>query len=478
MIFPKFPLGIIVRRNRPLATLIGGSLILLGMRLASTPARAAPLPEIIVKSNQTVADFPNTLTFQLNVHSSTILRRIVLEYGVGQLTCGDVVAKAFPDFEANIDVEAEWTWDMHRSGSEPPGSKIWWQWRVIDADGNETRIDRQETLWLDSEHAWQSLSGQGVTVHWYRTDAGFGKQMFNAAAKGVARVHDLIDLQPLGAVDIYLYSTFDDLGAAVLYEPGWTGGLSFGGYNIIILGIPSGQEDWGKSAIAHELMHTIVDDYTFSCLVEIPSWLHEGLAMDSEGGPGAAGMADLQSAIGENTIFPVRSLGGNFPEDPSQAQLAYEESFSVVDFLIQKWGSATMRLLLTALRDGKPIDAALDEVYGFNVDGLDAAWRKSVGAQPLPPQELQPTFTPTVVPTFRPLSIKPASTLAESATPRATGSATTTASATAMQPTQSSARVSLGSSETILVLCVCLLCLVLTVAGGAILIWIVAWGKK
>jgi hypothetical protein len=478
MIFPKFPLGKIMQRRRPAAALIGGSLILLGLSLGSNPARAAPLPEIIVKSNQTVADFPNTLTFQLNVHSSTTLQRIVLEYGVSQLTCGDVVAKAFPDFEANTDVEAEWTWDMRRSGSEPPGSKIWWQWRVTDSDGNETLVDRQETLWLDSEHAWQSLSGEGVIVHWYRTDAGFGTQMFDAATKGVARVHDLIDLQPQGPVDLYLYSTFDDLGAAVLYEAGWTAGLSFGGYNIIILGIPSGQEDWGKGAIAHELMHTIVDDFTFSCLVEIPSWLHEGLAMDSEGGPGAAGMADLQNAIGKDTIFPVRSLGGNFPEDPSQAQLAYEESFSVVDFLIQKWGSAKMRLLLTALRDGKPIDAALDEVYGFNVDGLDAAWRKSVGAQPLPPEELQPTLTPTFVPTFRPLSINPAGTLAESPTPVTTGSTSTAVPTTVMQPTQSSGIRYLESGGTILVLCACLLCLVLTVAGGAILISIVARRKK
>jgi len=466
-----------IRQHAPTAALIAG-LLLIGSGFSSVVVHAAPLPDITVQNNQTSADFPNTLTFKLTVHASSAIQRIVLEYGVSQLTCGDVVAKAFPDFEPNTDVEAEWTWDMRQSGSEPPGSKIWWQWRVTDSDGNETLVDRRETLWLDSEHAWQSLSGEGVIVHWYRTDAGFGTQMFDAATKGVERVHDLIDLQPRGSVDIYLYSTFDDLGAAVLYEPGWTGGLSFVGYNIIILGIPSGQEDWGKGAIAHELMHTIVDDFTFSCLVEIPTWLHEGLAMDSEGGPGEAGMADLQSAIGKNTIFPVHSLGGNFPEDPNQAQLAYEESFSVVDFLIQKWGSAKMRLLLTALRDGKPIDAALDEVYGFNVDGLDAAWRKSVGAQPLPPEELQPTLTPTFVPTFRPLSIHPASTLIESATPSATGSAPTAASATAMQPTQSSAFVSLGSGETILGLCACLLCLVLTVVGGAVLIWIVARRKK
>jgi hypothetical protein len=459
------------------AALVAG-LLLVGWGFPSVAVRAAPLRDVTVQNNQIRADFPNTLTFNLKVHSSSVIQRIVLEYGVSQLSCGDVVSKAFPDFQPAADVSAEWTWDMRQSGSEPPGSKIWWQWRVTDSDGTETLIDRKETLWLDSEHAWQNLSGEGVVVHWYRTDAGFGKQMLDAATKAVAHIHDLIDLQPQGAVDLYLYSTFDDLGAAVLYEAGWTGGLSFSGYNIIILGIPSGQEDWGKGAIAHELMHTIVDDYTFSCLVEIPSWLHEGLAMDSEGGPGAAGMADLQRAIEQNTIFPVRSLGGNFPEDSDQAQLAYEESFSVVDFLIQKWGSAKMRLLLTALSDGKPIDAALDAVYGFNVDGLDAAWRISVGARPLPPEQLQPSLTPTFVPTFRPLSINPVGTLTESPTSGATGTKPTSAPTAAIQQTPSSGLASLGSRETILVLCACLLCLVLIVVGGAVLILVAARRRK
>jgi hypothetical protein len=149
-----------------------------------------------------------------------------------------------------------------------------------------------------------------------------------------------------------------------------------------------------------------------------------------------------------------------------------------VDFLIQKWGPAKMRLLLTALRDGKPIDAALDEVYGFNVDGLDAAWRKSVGAQPLPPEQLQPTLTPTFVPTFRPLSINPAGTPAEGTTPGATRSASASAPTIVIQPTPSSGLTSLGSNQTILVLCACLLCLVLIVAAGAVLLWAVARRKR
>ena len=60
--------------------------------------------------------------------------------------------------------------------------------------------------------------------------------------------------------------------------------------------------------------------------------------------------------------------------------------------------------LLTALRDAKPIDDALLEVYGFDTDGLDSAWRQSVGAAPLLVAQATAQPTPTFVPTFIPIA--------------------------------------------------------------------------
>jgi hypothetical protein len=154
-------------------------------------------------------------------------------------------------------------------------------------------------------------------------------------------------------------------------------------------------------------MHTVVDRFTFSCLVRIPSWVHEGLATVSEGGPGEEGMAALQRAIERNTIFPLRSLGGGFPEDDARARLAYAQSYSVVDFLIRKADAARMRSLLQSLGEGTTADDALHALYGFTVDGLDAAWRESVGAEGPAPDVLAPTAAPTFVPTYAPLSIDP-----------------------------------------------------------------------
>ncbi len=437
--------------------------------LAPVPVHAAPAG-FSVDRNRAVLDFPNTVTFQLTISAPNDIERIVLEYGVDRLTCGEVVGKAFPDFAPDARVETEWTWDMRQSGSEPPGARIWWQWRVTDAEGGEQLVERSEIVWLDTEHPWQEISGDTITVHWYEGGSAFGEDMLDSAAGSVRHINDLIDLQPDGMIDLYLYASYEDMRDAVLYEPGWTGGQSYGEQNIIILGVPEGYEDWGKAAIAHELMHNVVDRFTFSCLVRIPSWVHEGLAMVSEGGPGEAGMAMLQDAIDDNDIFPLRSLGGGFPEDTDKAELAYYQSYSVVDFLIRRGDAARMRSFLELLGFGMTADESLQKLFGFNVDGLDAAWRESVGAEPLPQDALAPTPTSTVVPTYKPLSINPA-------TGPIVGPGTPT-----LTPIPGSAGFAGGASwgltEYLILLCICGLCLVPIIGIGATLMIGIVRGKK
>ncbi len=423
---------------------------------APVPARAAAA-DSAVERNRAVLDFPNTITFQLTISASAEIKRIVLEYGVDMLTCGEVVAKAFPDFTPAVRVETEWTWDMRQSGSEPPGARIWWQWRVTDAEGNEQLIERSEAVWLDSSHAWQKISGGSITVHWYEGGQAYGEDMLNSAVGSLQHIDGLIDLAPDGMIDLFLYASYEDMRDAILFEPGWTGGQSYGEHNIIILGVPEGYEDWGKAAIAHELMHNVVDRFTFSCLVRIPTWVHEGLAMVSEGGLGEDGMAMLQRAIDRNTIFPLRSLGGGFPEDEDEAELAYNQSYSVVDFLLRRGDAARMRSLLELLGSGMTADESLQKLYGFNVDGLDAAWRESVGADPPAQDALAATATATFVPTYKPLSVHPSA---------------------AVTPAVTSRGVTWGLAEYLIILCLCCLCLLPFLGIGLVLVIGIARGKK
>ena len=366
-------------------------------------AFAAPLAE--VTNDQPIIQFPNTITFNAKITANASITTVVLEYGTNQLTCGNVVAKAFPEFTPSKSVDVSWAWDMRQSGSLPPGATIWWRWRYTDDTGKETVSDQKTTTWLDDIHKWQTIKKDKLNLHWYSGDPAFAQDLLNAAQGGLDFNRTNSGLVAETPIDIYIFANTNDMKDAILYEPSWTGGQAFPEHNIVIIGISQDELSWGKSAIVHELTHVLVGHLTFSCLSDVPTWLDEGLAVYSEGKLDSTSQTQLDDAIHNNALLTVRSLSAGFSEVSDKANLSYSQSYSIVKFLVETYGENKMTALLTALRDGATVDDALTQTYGFNIEGLEAEWRKAIGAQPQV-TSAQPTAqpTPTYVPTYIPVA--------------------------------------------------------------------------
>lgn len=356
-----------------------------------------------VTNDRVTFDFPISATFSATITANAEIRSIVLEYGNEQQTCGDVVAKAFPQFTPGARVNAEWVWEMRQSGSLPPGAKLWWRWRVTDINGVETVSETKTATWLDDNHNWKTLDEGLINFHWYQGDEAFARDLMNAAQNGLKFNETESGLTAESPIDIYIYGNTNDLKDAILYEPSWTGGQAFPDQDIVILGISQTDLDWGRNSIVHELTHVLVGHLTFSCLGDVPTWLNEGLAVYSEGELDPASQQQLDEAIQNDTLLSIRSLSAGFSEVSDKAYLSYSQSFSVVKFLVETYGQEKMTALLTSLRDGVTIDEALTNTYGFNVEGLEDEWRAGIGAKPRavsaqPTAQPTATFVPTIVP--------------------------------------------------------------------------------
>jgi len=388
------------------------SLLLISLAFTA-PTRASAAPDADVINDQPILNFPDSLTFHAALESVQPINSIILEYGTNELTCGTVIAKAFPQFTPGTTVNAKWTWEMRQSGSLPPGATIWWRWRYTDKSGQEYVSTQKTITWLDSKHDWQTVTSGFINLHWYSGNQAFAQDLLNAAETGLARLQNDAGLQADSPIDLYIYANSDDMKDAILYEPSWTGGMAFSDHNIVIIGISQRDLEWGRVTIAHELTHVLVGHLTFSCLGDVPTWLNEGLAVFSEGGLDPASESQLNDAISSDQLLSVRSLSGGFSEVPDRAYLSYSQSYSIVKFLIETYGQDKMNSLLIALRDGTTIDDALLEIYGFNVEGLEDAWRDAIGAAPQaastqPTVQPTPTFVPTYVPyAGAPLAVTP-----------------------------------------------------------------------
>ena len=381
----------------------------------ATPTQTQAAPHADVEADSATLDFPNTVTFSATLNAPAEIVDVTLEYGNEQLTCGEVIAKAFPDFQPGTSTDVSWTWDMRQSGSLPPGTTIWWRWRYVDSSGAEFLSETQTVTWLDDQHDWQTVSEDMVNIHYYGNNQAFGQTMLESGIEGLHRNKEQAGMTPDVPVNIYVYPTYEDMRDAILYEPQWTGGLAYSDFSIIIMGV-SGDAAFDKGTVIHEMTHVLVGRNAFTCIGFIPTWLNEGLAVYSEGGPDSSMQSQLDIAIRDNTLFPIRSLGGNFSEIPEKALLSYGQSYSIVKFMLETYGQEKMDQLLTALSDAEPVDDALLRIYGADTDGLDNQWRESLGLSALTVAQATAQPTPTHVPTFIPIAGIP---LAETPTPGA-----------------------------------------------------------
>jgi hypothetical protein len=350
--------------------------------LLFSPSPVAAVDGIVFIDMDVDINFPNQAVFTIEAESYVDIVDVRLYYQVDRMNYAEVVSEGWADFTPANMVEANWVWDM-RNSSLPPGAEVLYWWMVEDADGNRFETSPEIMHFNDERYSWQSLNstmplGGELSLFWYAGDSTFAQELMDACEEGLTRSTQDIGAYPEEPIDIYIYASTVDLKGAMIFPQEWTGGVAFTAFSTIAIGISPSELDWGKRALVHELMHLVVHQATFSPYGQLPLWLDEGLAMYSEGELDPALRSYLEEAISKDELISVRSLCSPFSAYSEKASLSYAQSYSLVVYLLDNYGQDSMLDLLTILKQGSTYDEALTEVYGFDIDGLDARWRATL----------------------------------------------------------------------------------------------------
>jgi hypothetical protein len=389
--------------NRLPKILLGG----LGLWL-STAAATAEFP-IRVLHADAVASYPTRIDFSVEAQSDIQIQTVELEYGVEGRDCTPDINIAIPkDFAPDTHIAVDWTLSVDDTGNLPPGLKIWWDWHMVDAQGNEARTEKQWILWIDSDHDWSSLRSGNIILHWYRGTHAYAQDLLGAAENARTILIQNVGAWPDLDINLYIYDSTQAMKDALVGEPDWIGGLSFWeNQRTVMIGIGPGDQIFGKATIAHELAHVAVNSIMGGCYASIPLWLNEGIATYAEGTPDPVIAQLIHQAIYYNQFFSLRSISYEYQEIDGNPGLTYAESLSVVQFLVKEYGHEKIRRVLQSLGEGYTFDSALLLGLGLDMDGLEAVWRKSIGADPMPQKTPNPTPTYLSNATLSPFSSTP-----------------------------------------------------------------------
>lgn len=367
--------------------------------LMSSPATAQG--SITVTLNTFKSKFPQTLDFQLEAQSGAKITqvRLTAEFSGGASTV------RIPEFTSDTKISTTYKWSVD-SGYVPPGAAGNYYWTIRDEAGNELKTPPAPFRVDDPRREWKKLENPKLALYWYMGSDAFGKALFDRGVQAMTQLESDTGVVVDQQVQVFVYGDRADfLQALGPTASGKEGGVTFSEYanGIVLENISLSELEWGKGTTAHELTHVIMRKKIHSALgdVTFPLWLNEGLAVYYETYPGqlTPQFADpLRRAIQSDKLYTIRALSGYFNSTWEAGNLAYGESYSIVDFIIRHYKREKLAQLLMEIKLGGNFDDILIKVFGVDSDGLENEWRKDIGAKPrvIPTRSnVQPTAFPT-----------------------------------------------------------------------------------
>ena len=340
-----------------------------------SPVSVQAVDGLTILESSVEVDFPLKLGFSVSTESDVNITEIRLHYTVDRMSYAQVTSEVYLEFVPATTVEAEWSWDMRKTGGLPPGSSVGYWWTVEDAKGDRIETSMTKVQVDDARYSWYSLTEGKVTIYWYEGDESFARELMSVAQQVLIRLAEDTGAVLEQPVNIYIYASAQDLLGAMIFPQEWTGGVAYTRFSTIAIGISPDSLDWGRRAMTHELTHLVIHQMVFNPYNDLPTWLDEGIAMYAEGALEPVLVALLDKAEAEDSLISVRSLSSPFSAYAEESLLAYAQSYNLVEFLISNYGQSKMLELLSTFRQGSGYDEALLKVYGFDMDGLDSLWR-------------------------------------------------------------------------------------------------------
>ncbi len=156
--------------------------------------------------------------------------------------------------------------------------------------------------------------------------------------------------------------------------PEWSQAAAFTNQGLVILRLVEAREvRESPQILLHELTHIFLADYY--PLGRIPVWLNEGMAEYFSGKT-----LDLQSrvrlanALAAKKIVDLRNIDSLHSFKRFQAQLAYTEALSAVDYFVGRYGLAGLKSLLNNLAQYRSYQTAFKKTTGHDFIDFELNW--------------------------------------------------------------------------------------------------------
>jgi hypothetical protein len=350
----------------------------LGAMLGFTGPEVAPtggLPSTVqVLSADHRIEFPNRIVLELEAESVEDVVSVRLFYTIGRQ---DTLVYGYPTIlRTSNGVSAEFIIHTGTSGYIPAGVDIEYYYVFEYSNGQFVESEKFTIEYLDPQYDWNRYDAGTFEIVWHDRPRSL-----------VEDVADEVNARLLPVLSMFGLRNPDKMKAVIVNggrEAGRTfprvsqtasdgqlfGGFAFGEYDVFILA------GLGVDGMIHEMTHLFFDEAVGSPRAKVPAWVNEGLAMYFERGTGGRD-STVANASRSGSLIRLGNMGA-VPGRPSDVRLFYAQSWSLITYMVDSFGSERMTSMLTALNSGRSIQDAIQTAYGITSIQLEAGWRSQL----------------------------------------------------------------------------------------------------
>ncbi len=265
----------------------------------------------------------------------------------------------------------------------PIGTELTYAWSIVDQNGAIVTTPEESMTFMDGRYQWASKAEGQVAVFWYGENEANADRALKAVANSITENEALLRVKLDYPIRVVVWRNSADAKAAqrpraaTFDQQVITGGSRVSPDLLHIYDPLGGFVDVAR----HEAAHIVTKVAGDGKIATIPSWIDEGTAVYAQDDPGSYAPA-VRRAIASDSLTRLRSMSSP-TNQPGQVDIFYGQSWSVVKFTIDTYGAERFAAVFKAVKDGSPIDDALQAVIGVDQDGLYNAWRQSVGLKPI-----------------------------------------------------------------------------------------------
>ena len=164
--------------------------------------------------------------------------------------------------------------------------------------------------------------------------------------------------------------------------PDWTAAVTIFPQRIIVLknpGLTNTTLRQFRETIVHELIHLYQG--MFVPLNVTPVWFNEGLAQYISNPYDIHSRIILSRAIFNNQLIPLKRMADFLKYRHLQAELAYAESSSLVEFLVIVYGEQIINDIFRDMAVNKNFNITIQRLTDIDIETLEDRWKKYISSR-------------------------------------------------------------------------------------------------